>query len=214
MFSVIFIVLGYWLAAIIGIEVDKSVGFFTGFSIVMSNPFGRYFNNLTPVGMVLGFIVAEGIFVFLIMRNRRKEDNLDEYEFAPDIIDVADKAGMNYLDSMDVTKLSEKDLFLNTLASGGLGEEKRVEYVQPVDKETVVDSENDIQEQAEERQEELFFDDEIVTDLLDNYDLPQIAAMLQVKKYIEVDSAALLRKMFKPSMTAYDITSYIETFYE
>ena len=65
---------------------------------------------------------------------------------------------------------------------------------------------------TEER--ELFFSDEIVTDLLEDYDLSQIKSMLALKAHINIEDAGLLRRMFKPTMSAEEISNYIKMFYE
>lgn len=212
--SVLFIALGYWLTAIIGLMIDKSVDFLTGFCMVLDNPFDKYFNDFTPVGIVLGFIIAEALFFFLIVRNRKSEDILDENEYAPDVIDIANEAGMDYTDSKKNSQVADKELFAKASVkkTEELGD---IDYIQPdvgVNEETK--NEKDINEEQEKEQEELSFDDAVVTDLLNDYDLSQIAAMLQIKKYIEINDVTLLRKMFKPQMVASDITSYIEMFYE
>lgn len=210
LFSLIFIMLGYWFTAIVGFMMNNSVDFLTGFCMVMDKPFGKYFNDLTPVGMVLGFIIAEILFFFFLKRNKAKEEFLDEDELEPDIIDVADKAGIDYMDEKKTSHLSDSELFSKESVSKTPVDDKPVDYVVPGER---VSAAND-NEEAEETQENLSFDDGIVTDLLDDYDLSQIAAMLQIKKYIDIDNAMLLRKMFKPSMSAEDIISYIKMFYE
>lgn len=210
LFSLIFIMLGYWSAAILGFMMDSSVDFLTGFCMVMDKPFGKYFNDLTPVGMILGFIIAEGLFFFFLTRNREKEEILDEDDLEPDIIDVADKAGMDYIDTKKVLQPSDSELFSSKSVAKMPADDKSVDYVVPGENAKTADDKR----KAEEMQENLSFDDEIVTDLLNDYDLAQIAAMVQIKKYIEIDNATLLRKMFKPSMSAEDITSYIKMFYE
>ena len=213
LFSVLFIALGYWISAIIGLMIDNSVDLLTGFCMVLNKPFNKYFNDFTPVGIVLGFIIAEALFFFLIVKKGKSEDILNEDEYAPDIIDIANKAGLDYGDAKKPSQVNDKELFskissMNTIEVGD------IDYIQPESASEVTDKENEIQEDVQKEQEELSFDDAIVTDLLNDYDLSQIAAMLQIKKYIEINDVILLRKMFKPYMAASDITSYIEMFYE
>lgn len=57
------------------------------------------------------------------------------------------------------------------------------------------------------------FNDEIVMDLLTEYNMEQIAAMLKVTNYMDDVNADMLKLMFRPEMSAEDITAYIETFY-
>ena len=209
--TIIFIMLGYWITAILDLMMNNSVDFITGVWIVMDKPFDKYFNNLTPVGVVLGFILAEILFFFILKKCKGKEECFGGNEFEPDIIDVAYKAEIDYMDDKKASHPSDGELFSKDSASDieKISDDKPIDYVLPG--ENINANEN---LGVNETQENLTFDDKIVTDLLDDYDLPQIAAMLQIKKYIDIDNVMLLRKMFKPSMPAEDITSYIKMFYE
>lgn len=205
--TIIFIMLGYWITAILDLMMNNSVDFITGVWIVMDKPFDKYFNNLTPVGVVLGFILAEILFFFILKKCKGKEECFGGNEFEPDIIDVAYKAEIDYMDDKKASNPSDGELFSKDLDSDlkKISDDKPVDYVLPGTNDNLG---------VEETQEDLTFDDKIVTDLLNDYDLSQIAAMLQIKKYIDIDNVMLLRKMFKPSMPAEDITSYIKMFYE
>ena len=65
-----------------------------------------------------------------------------------------------------------------------------------------------------DKTEELSFSDDTVTELLNDYDLSQIKAMLALKAYIDSVDVSLLKRMFKPTMSAEEITNYIKIFYE
>ena len=49
---------------------------------------------------------------------------------------------------------------------------------------------------------------------MEDYDLSQIKSMLAMKAHIDIEDAGLLRRMFKPQMSAEDIANYIKMFYE
>lgn len=202
--SVFFIFFGYLLSGIIGAVLDENIDFLTAFCLVVGNPFGNYFNNITPVTMILGFIIYEGIY-FLILMHRKENGEVAEDLFAPDIIDIADKSGLD--------NVNENEIFngmVNEEISDTVNQQSSLGYVSPGE------INNEVNEEpvtvTEER--ELFFSDEIVTDLLEDYDLSQIKSMLALKAHINIEDAGLLRRMFKPTMSAEEISNYIKMFYE
>lgn len=65
----------------------------------------------------------------------------------------------------------------------------------------------------EVKEREEVFNDEIVMDLLTEYNMEQIAAMLKITNYMDDVNADMLKLMFRPEMSAEDITAYIEMFY-
>lgn len=202
--SVFFIFFGYLLSGIIGAVLDENIDFLTAFCLVVGNPFDNYFNNITPVTMILGFIIYEGIY-FLILMHRKGNGEVAEDLFAPDIIDIADKSGLD--------NVNENEIFNGVVSeeiSDTVDQQSSLGYVSPGE------IDNEVNEEAvtvtEER--ELFFSDEIVTDLLEDYDLSQIKSMLALKAHINIEDAGLLRRMFKPTMSAEEISNYIKMFYE
>lgn len=202
--SVFFIFFGYLLSGIIGAVLDENIDFLTAFCLVVGNPFDNYFNNITPVTMILGFIIYEGIY-FLILMHRKGNGEVAEDLFAPDIIDIADKSGLD--------NVNENEIFNGVVSeeiSDTVDQQSSLVYVSPGE------IDNEVNEEAvtvtEER--ELFFSDEIVTDLLEDYDLSQIKSMLALKAHINIEDAGLLRRMFKPTMSAEEISNYIKMFYE
>lgn len=202
--SVFFIFFGYLLSGIIGAVLDENIDFLTAFCLVVGNPFDNYFNNITPVTMILGFIIYEGIY-FLILMHRKGNGEVAEDLFAPDIIDIADKSGLD--------NVNENEIFNGVVSeeiSDTVYQQSSLGYVSPGE------INNEVNEEpvtvTEER--ELFFNDEIVTDLLEDYDLSQIKSMLALKAHINIEDAGLLRRMFKPTMSAEEISNYIKMFYE
>lgn len=202
--SVFFIFFGYLLSGIIGAVLDENIDFLTAFCLVVGNPFDNYFNNITPVTMILGFIIYEGIY-FLILMHRKENGEVAEDLFAPDIIDIADKSGLD--------NVNENEIFNGVVSeeiSDTIDQQSSLGYVSPGE----IDNEVNEEPVTVTEERELFFSDEIVTDLLEDYDLSQIKSMLALKAHINIEDAGLLRRMFKPTMSAEEISNYIKMFYE
>ena len=202
--SVFFIFFGYLLSGIIGAVLDENIDFLTAFCLVVGNPFDNYFNNITPVTMILGFIIYEGIY-FLILMTRKGNGEVAEDLFAPDIIDIADKSGLD--------NVNENEIFNGVVSeeiSDTDDQQSSLGYVSPGE----IDNEVNEEPVTVTEERELFFSDEIVTDLLEDYDLSQIKSMLALKAHINIEDAGLLRRMFKPTMSAEEISNYIKMFYE
>lgn len=202
--SVFFIFFGYLLSGIIGAVLDENIDFLTAFCLVVGNPFDNYFNNITPVTMILGFIIYEGIY-FLILMHRKGNGEVAEDLFAPDIIDIADKSGLD--------NVNENEIFNGVVSeeiSDTVDQQSSLGYVSPGE----IDNEVNEEPVTVTEERELFFSDEIVIDLLEDYDLSQIKSMLALKAHINIEDAGLLRRMFKPTMSAEEISNYIKMFYE
>ena len=202
--SVFFIFFGYLLSGIIGAVLDENIDSLTAFCLVVGNPFDNYFNNITPVTMILGFIIYEGIY-FLILMHRKGNGEVAEDLFAPDIIDIADKSGLD--------NVNQNEIFNGVVSeeiSDTVDQQSSLGYVSPGE----IDNEVNEEPVTVTEERELFFSDEIVTDLLEDYDLSQIKSMLALKAHINIEDAGLLRRMFKPTMSAEEISNYIKMFYE
>lgn len=202
--SVFFIFFGYLLSGIIGAVLDENIDFLTAFCLVVGNPFDNYFNNITPVTMILGFIIYEGIY-FLILMHRKGNGEVAEDLFAPDIIDIADKSGLD--------NVNENEIFNGVVSeeiNDTVDQQSSFGYVSPGE----IDNEVNEEPVTVTEERELFFSDEIVTDLLEDYDLSQIKSMLALKAHINIEDAGLLRRMFKSTMSAEEISNYIKMFYE
>ena len=202
--SVFFIFFGYLLSGIIGTVLDENIDLLTAFCLVVGNPFDNYFINITPVTMILGFIIYEGIY-FLILMHRKGNGEVTEDHFAPDIIDIADKSGLD--------NVNENEIFNGVVSeeiSDTVDQQSSLGYVSPGE----IDNEVNEEPVTVTEERELFFSDEIVTDLLEDYDLSQIKSMLALKAHINIEDAGLLRRMFKPTMSAEEISNYIKMFYE
>ena len=205
--SVIFIFVGYLVSGILGYILEKNYDFLTAFCMIAEQPFANYFNNITPVTMILGFILFEGIYFGIFLRKKKQPEAAEDL-FVPDIVDVADRAGLDNID--------EEELFKNIVKVATESIDEQLDesgYVSPNESDEAEGASNS-ESVVEEKEKELSFSDEIVTELLEDYNLAQIKSMLALKAYIEIEDAGLLKRMFKPSMSAEDILSYISLFYD
>lgn len=197
--SIIFIFIGYLLSGIIGAITDN-IDFLTAFCIVMASPFGNYFNELTPITMIVGFILFEIGFFFFLRRKQPEEEKSPILE--PDIIDVAAQAGLDSNLQLDNNEIDDKEIFASYLNGNGNNNFQDIsDDIEP------------IQESIEEVEVE--FSSEITDPLFEaGFDLKQIKAMLLLKKYIKDLNADLLIKMFDLSISAEEIERRIKLLYE
>lgn len=217
--SILFMYLGYIIAAVIGYVQDNSTDALTGVCVILKSPFSSYFNRYTPITMILGFIAFEGIFFLFVIRGRKK-DNEGEVLVDPEVIDLAEK-------SFEKDKDNDRNVLTSDKMFEGVQSYSRDErelnealYISPEEAErtdfpdrqsVAMESNNKGDSQG---MGAVSFSDEVVTDLLNDYDLAQIKAMLPLKEHISAVNATLLRRMFKPTMSADEISDYIKIFYE
>lgn len=213
--SIFFIYCGYLIAAMIGYVQEYSTDVLTGAYVILSNPFAKYFNQFTPITMILGFIIFECIFFIMVLRKKRTQEETGNVLVNPEVIDVAEK-------SFDKNILVNSDRVFDEMLqeSDNEPEMDRSGYVSP-DFEEKIDlqdlvavSEESDTEPDKMNPEQISFSDEVVTELLNEYDLSQIRAMLALKKYISDCDVSLLRRMFKTTMSADEISDYIKIFYD
>lgn len=214
--SVFFIYLGYLTAAIIGYMIDNGSDLINGMCMILQKPFDNYFNKITPVAMILGFIVFEGIF-FLIV-NRKADNHIENSEIADtDMIDISEKSLEQAVFDDSLFENSSQIGETNTInmsgyVSPGAGEVSDMIRANNTSAQSQRKMENE--ESIEQEHVSIEFSDEIVTELLNDYDLSQIKAMLALKRHMSSVDVPLLKRMFKPTMSASDITNYINIFYD
>lgn len=219
--SILFIYLGYLIAAIIGYVQDNSIDVLTGAGMVLKKPFVKYFNQYTPITMILGFIAFEVIFFLIVMRSKKLKDNEEETLFDSEVIDLAE---VSFEKNNDQNVLNSDDL-LEELQERGSGESElnKSLYISPEEDDGIdlreqisvfKEKKGDYSKKDSENPEIVSFSDDVVTDLLNDYDLSQIKAMLPLKEHISSVNVTLLRRMFKPTMSADEIGKYIKIFYE
>lgn len=196
--SILFILLGYWIAGGIGYTQSDEVNFLTGLNIVLGAPFAPYFNNYTPILMLLFFIIFESLF-FLLLVSLRRNERMAEQEAA----DISEE------DKTEPQKGEE--VFSDIFTDNDTTDSRQAESSEPDMDFDVILPETQIADTIE--QPKVIFNDDIAMELLDEYTLDQVTAMLDISKYMKVNEA-MLRRMFKPSMDAEEIKEYIQTFYE
>lgn len=214
--SIFFIYCGYLIAAMIGYVQEYSTDALTGAYVILSKPFDKYFNQFTPITMILGFIIFECIFFLMVIRKRRPQEENGNVLVNPEVIDVAEESFSRYTlenpDRIFDEMLRESDNSGSDMNETG--------YVSPdfVSKEDLQDPVSKLEESDAESDkvdpEKISFSDEVVTELLNEYDLSQIRAMLALKEHISDCDVSLLRRMFKPTMSAEEISDYINSFYD
>lgn len=219
--SILFIYLGYLIAAIIGYVQDNSTDVLTGVGMVLKKPFVKYFNQYTPITMILGFIAFEVIFFLIVMRGRKLKDNEEETLFDSEVIDLAE---VSFEKNNDQNVLNSDDLLEELQErSSGESELNKSLYISPEEDDGIdlrdqisvsKEKRGDNSKKDSENPEIVSFSDDVVTDLLNDYDLSQIKAMLPLKEHISSVNVTLLRRMFKPTMSADEIDKYIKIFYE
>ena len=219
--SILFIYLGYLIAARIGYVQDNSTDVLTGAGMVLKKPFVKYFNQYTPITMILGFIAFEVIFFLIVMRSRKLKDNEEETLFDSEVIDLAE---VSFEKNNDQNVLNSDDLLEELQErSSGESELNKSLYISPEEDDGIdlreqisvfKEKKGDYSKKDSENPEIVSFSDDVVTDLLNDYDLSQIKAMLPLKEHISSVNVTLLRRMFKPTMSADEIGKYIKIFYE
>ena len=200
--SILFIYLGYLIAAIIGYVQDNSTDVLTGAGMVLKKPFVKYFNQYTPITMILGFIAFEVIFFLIVMRSRKVsfEKNNDQNVLnSDDLLEELQERGSGESEL-------NKSLYISPEEDDGIDLREQISVFK--------EKKGDYSKKDSENPEIVSFSDDVVTDLLNDYDLSQIKAMLPLKEHISSVNVTLLRRMFKPTMSADEIGKYIKIFYE
>lgn len=210
--SFLFILCGYWVAAAIGISHSDGIGFFKGLKSVLAEPFEAYFNDYTPIIMVLAFIIFETLFFLYMMYSRRKEC-MPEREINVEKNNISENEYISENANDFLMSLSEEDVETiqmenyDVISGFGIISQKDISSYSQND-----DIEFSSGESVEERVAE--FNDNMTMELLEYYDLQQITAMLMITKYIDNITTDMLKRMFRPSMPATEIGEYIKIFYE
>lgn len=215
--SIFFILLGYWIAGGIGYTQSEKVGFLTGLNTVLGAPFAPYFNNYTPILMLLFFVIFESVFFFMLMSLRRNERIAEAEE--------TENAGMS--EENEKALAIDEAVFSDIFTGSDQSEKQQIRNEEDADfgiiipdiQKTddmhqtgqIIEKDKDIEQSVE--QPKAVFNDDIAMELLGEYTLDQVTAMLDISKYMNVN-VAMLRKMFQPSMDADEIREYIRTFYE
>lgn len=207
--SLIFIMSGYWFAGAIEFMQKESITFFAGIGKVLRNPLGKYFNSYSPIFMAFAFLLFEVLFFLYMVYHKKKG-------FDAEMQDVSVCSETEA--SMEDTKSNDslKNIFHNKESGITQGEVSGVNaqiFVLQNEFKSEQDASSNIGYQDETSVKKAVFDNEMVMELLTEYDMEQITAMLNVTTYIDDVSIDMLKRMFNADMSASDISAYIEIFY-
>lgn len=201
--SVIFIYVGYLVSGIIG-KCNDSLNLSEACISVLKSPFDSYFNDYSPITMILAFIFFEIFFFFKLTRRGKLRELSAPEQFAPDIIEAANNSGI------DVVNSRINEMFADYKSNENVDSDNAYADMSTSGESNDVDLSN-----IEEEMQNQFFDQDITTELLnDDYSIAQIKAMQAILKYVDIKSAKALEKLFKVTMSATDISEYIKIIYE
>ena len=188
--TILLLFIGYCITGAIPVMIEKK-SYFERILIVSSSPFNGYFNEYTPIGMILGFILGEVIYGIVIYFIYKKKNEKSE-----DVNLINTYLGENELDpDLDFIFLD------NACKNGSVNEiKKEQEFIQDL--------------YTEEPESELMIQEQFFLELFSNgYSMKQINEMMELTKYIKNLDVILLKKIFKPTMSPEDIRRHIESFY-
>jgi len=192
--TALFVFAGYCITGAIPV-INIEMSYFDRLLMVVSSPLDGYFNEYTPIGMIVGFILCEIIFFLIVcMMNRKPKEK------AADTDDVNDYLGVTEKNSdMEFIFLEKESDKKSDKAST---KDQKVEKVST--KET----------QPEEPEVDVVLQEQTFLELFSNgYSMQQITEMMELTKYIKNLDVSLLKRMFKPTMPPEDIRKHIESFY-
>lgn len=206
LFSAISILVAYWVAGAIP-DNGEGLGFGIRFVEIIQLPFEDYFNDYSPIAMVLAFIINEIIFgiiyisKFSFKNNAEEGDDVDVFqEDVPRRPRINQEIEKDYTEEKSTTKSQEFEW-------SEPDEEYWKKLAEKDDK-----SKKNIDEDKEEK--EFVMDDGIFLKMFNaGYDMNQITAMMELTQYIPKIDDIQLKKMFKPNMSSDEIREYIEVFY-
>lgn len=213
----------YLMAGILGECFNAGVPPAQAAGSVLTTPFSNHFNDFTPVLLLFGIIIFEfGWF----LKNTSGVPN----EGKPDIAkeDKKEAAVPNYGEEPDLD--DDEEVPSNTASSVSSSKDidiTKFGFVIPDDVAEVPPENTDKEEKdkdagyselpdtdEEELSEDLLsFSSDIFWVLNGDYTPEQIREMVRLKRYIKNLDAAVLRRTFKPTLSAAEIREYIELFY-
>lgn len=228
--AVLFMLIGYWISAIIGFVQQADISIADALLKVINKPFGNYFNNYSPILMLLGIVLAEFslfLYLFLNKNHHNKEEVLGaESTKEVPVLSRADEESENvsYLTQVmqseqERIKTAEVDEDVVSDFNVVLPEDEPIEEILDdiqLEKESVEESavENEFVVEFPQERKTVEIDNKLFAELATEYEIDQICAMLKITEYMEGVSAGMLKKMFAPTMPADEIQQYIKIFYE
>lgn len=189
-----FVFAGYCITGAIPV-INIEMSYIERLLMVVSSPLDGYFNEYTPIGMIVGFIVCEIIFFLIVcMLNRKPKEK------AADSDDINDYLGISETNSDMEFIFPDKEP--EKKSDKASAKEQKVEKVSVKE------------EQPEEPEEDIVFQEQTFLELFSNgYSMQQITEMMELAKYIKNLDVSLLKRMFKPTMPPEEIRKHIESFY-
>lgn len=203
--SYIFIMIGYFISSILNCMASENVLLANAVEMIVNNSIMTYYTPVTLVWMIIFCVVFDAIYLFILITFRKGEESKTEEKRQE--VEDNESIKVDIFDSLLQADMKEE-----------CGDKIDCDIVLPDemnDTESVANKiiENDCVE-TEEKNKVAELSSEIVTELLETYNMSQVIAMSAVSKYIDGINVDLLKKMFNASMSAEEIKSYIEMFYE
>lgn len=188
----VFMLIAYWLMA--AVPSNEGTGYFTRLVTVLHTPFANYFNNYTPIGMILAFIIVELLFGVICIYKMASMSGITEG-------DEAERNNVSY----------------DTFMESDVTEEPKVQFVEQIDEEPLKEESPKKERQISEKEdgsEEILLKEDVFLKLFNSgYAMNQINAMMELISYIPNIDETQLMKMISPSMSEEEIRSYIEMFF-
>ena len=222
MFALLCMLLGYWISAVIGYVQQADMSIVNAILAVLSKPFGNYFNNYSPILMLLGVVLAEFFLYLYLSKNHNSEtndlecENVDEDTVLPRLDE--EEENVSFLskamqEEEERTKTVNENTDVISDFNVVLPEDEKIKRDTQIEKEVEVAEIEPIIEFPQERKS-IEIDNKIFAELATEYEIDQICAMLKITEYMENVTSGMLRNMFAPTMPADEIQQYIKIFYE
>lgn len=199
----ILFVFTYWLMGAVP-EMEEGIGYFTRLANVLQDPFANYFNNYTPIGLILAFIMTELIFGIIFIskmimnpepvQTESNDEDIAEWSTLKPVVSEEKE-----IEFVDLQQEEETDI------------NKTLQELSKIDKREkgVIDK-----GKKDDEESEVFLQEDMFLKLFNfGYTMPQINAMMELTTYISDIDVQQLTKMFSPSMDEDEIRGYIETFF-
>lgn len=232
LFLVVF--LGYLLGGILGYSeiVGYKVPLSAAMAAVFSNPFGDYYNSLTPITIILSVVIGEFI-VFLLMLVIKKKSSSDEVSDAVSVEDTgteeteeepvnSDGSGID--EESEAHEVKAEDLFNNIFSFEELDEEQGsadpIETKENEDEEDLniyIAAKNISAAQEHIKEPELDKPEQrspVLNSLVGYYSNDQINAISKALEYMPDLNEKKIKKMFRQDQSANEIRQYIEILFE
>lgn len=196
------LIAAYWFMGAIP-NTEDNIGYFDRLLNVLKSPFADYFNNYTPIGMILAFIIVEFFFgVIFIAKIMGKSTDLPDNEL------FADKE--NPKTEFEPEPIKESESQIEFVVSQNLPEVRSFS----TDDGKKEDSRSVSQKNIDDDTKDVFMEDKMFLKLFNSgYSMEQINAMMELTLYLPFIDDRQLMKMVNPSMAADEIRSYIDMFF-